>query len=158
MRFLCFPIMPLKKILSLPFYLPNQWGSLKTLCPDRLVYTALLSDRRHQYELISSPCSDLPLPTTECLSVGSSLSWDGPVYSAATLPAMVWPQFRLDLKERETTNEIKCEVAQTAAADLLPNESHITANISLLARYFYFYSSMAFGYFTKDWWKDRNND
>ncbi len=32
-----------------------------------------------------------------------------------------------------TTNEIKRGPAQTAAADLLPNESHATANISLLA-------------------------
>ncbi len=34
-------------------------------------------------------------------SVGSSSSWDGPVYSAATFPATVWSQFKLDLKERD---------------------------------------------------------
>ncbi len=55
--------------------------------------------------------------------------WDGPVYSAATSPATVWSQFKLDLKrERQQTKE------QTAAADFLPNESHATANVSLLAR------------------------
>ncbi len=40
---------------------------LCSLCPDWLVHTALLSDRWRQYELISSPCYDSPLPTTECL-------------------------------------------------------------------------------------------
>ncbi len=44
-----------------------------------------------------------------------------PVHSAATFPATVWSQFKLDLKERETTKEIKSELEQTAAADLLPN-------------------------------------
>ncbi len=41
--------------------------------------------------------------TTECQqaapSVGSSSSWDGPVYSAATFPATVWSQFKLDSTE-----------------------------------------------------------
>ncbi len=36
-------------------------------------------------------------------------------------------------REREATNEIKCEPTQSAAADLLLNESHATANVSLLA-------------------------
>ncbi len=35
--------------------------------------------------------------------------------------------------KRETTNEIKRELEQTAAADLLPIESHAIANVSLLA-------------------------
>ncbi len=68
----------------------------------------------------------------------SHIGWDGPVYSAATFPATVWSQFKLDLKERETTNEIKREPDQKqggeAAADLLPNESHATASISVLDR------------------------
>ena len=37
---------------------------------------------------------------------------------------------KLDLRERETTNEIKRKPAQTATAELLPNKSHATANIS----------------------------
>ncbi len=37
-------------------------------------------------------------------------------------------------REKETTTEIKCEPAQMAAADLLPNKSHATVNIDLLAR------------------------
>ncbi len=37
------------------------------------------------------------------------------------------------LKKRVTTNEIKLELAQTTAAKLFSNESHATANISLLA-------------------------
>ncbi len=57
-----------------------------------------------------------------------------PVYSTATFTAAVSSQFKLDLKERVTTNEIKRELAQTAAADLLPSGSHATANVSLLAR------------------------
>ncbi len=65
------------------------------------------------YELISCSClrSDSPLPTTECLqvtpSVGSSSSWDGPVYSAATFAATISSHFKLDLKEKVTTNEIQ---------------------------------------------------
>ncbi len=41
-------------------------------------------------------------------------------------------QFKLDLKERATASEIKREPAQSAAGDLLPNESHATAYVSLL--------------------------
>ncbi len=47
-------------------------------------------------------------------SVGSSSRWDGAVYSAATFPASVWSQFKLDSQERTTTNEIKHEPEQTA--------------------------------------------
>ncbi len=116
----------------------NKSVTLCALCPYSPVYAVLLSDRWRQYELISSPCSDSPLLTTECLqvtpSVGSSLSWDRLVYSAATFPAIVWSQLKLDLKERATTNGIKLELAQTAAVDLLPNEFDATANVSLLAR------------------------
>ncbi len=53
----------------------------------------------------------------------------GPVYSTATFPATVWSQFKLDLKERDN----KRNKTRAAAADLLPNESHATANVSLLA-------------------------
>ncbi len=56
-------------------------------------------------------------------SVSSNSSCDGLVYCAATFPATVWSQFKLDLKERETTNEIKCEPALMAAA-----------NVNILAR------------------------
>ncbi len=95
--------------------------ALCTLCPISPVYAALLSDRWRRNKLISSPRSNLPQQTTECLqttpSVGSSSSWDGPVYSTATLPATIWSQFKLDLKERVTTNRIKREPPQTAAAD-----------------------------------------
>ncbi len=52
--------------------------------------------------------SDSSLPTTESLqatpTVGSNLSWNGPVYSAATFPATTSSWFKLDLKERVTTN------------------------------------------------------
>ncbi len=47
----------------------------------------------------------------------------------AIFPATVSSWFRLGLKERATTNEIKPKPAQTAAVDLLPNKSHATANI-----------------------------
>ncbi len=99
--------------------------------------SALLSNRWCWFELISSLCSDSPLLTTECLqatpSVNSRSSWDGPVYSAATFPVIVSSQFKLDLKERETTNIIKREPEQMSAVELLSNESYATANISLLA-------------------------
>ncbi len=66
-------------------------------------------------------------------SVDLSSSWDGPVHSATTFPATLSSQFKLDLKESATTNEVKQEPAQTTAAELLRNESHATANVSLLA-------------------------
>ncbi len=37
---------------------------------------------------------------------------DGPAYSAATSPATVSSHFKLDFKERATTNEIKRELEQ----------------------------------------------
>ncbi len=37
-----------------------------------------------------------------------------------------------DMGKRKTTSLIKSEPEQTAAADLLPDESHATANVSLL--------------------------
>ncbi len=80
---------------------------------------------------------DSPLSTTEYLQATASVSssWDGPVYSAATFSASVWSQFKLDLKERETTNEIKLELEQEqgaeGAAKFLPNESQATANVQM---------------------------
>ncbi len=47
--------------------------------------------------------------------------------------AVLFPQFKLDLKERATANETKRELAQTAKGKLLPKESHATGNVSLLA-------------------------
>ncbi len=104
---------PIKPVFTMIFSLPpglgfsrkmkNQWRSLYSLS---WFYAALLSNRWCQYKLISS---DSPLPTTECLQATLlvSSSWDGPVYSAATFPAIVWSQFRLDLKVRATTNKYK---------------------------------------------------
>ncbi len=84
--------------------------ALCTLCPDWPVYAVLLSDRWCRYELISSPCSDSPLPTTECLratpSGGSSSSWDGPVYCTATFPAAVWSQFKWSSSPRKQLQRI----------------------------------------------------
>ncbi len=63
----------------------------------------LLSNRWRQYELIAvrALLLDSPLLTTVCLqvtpSVGSSWSWDEPVYSAAPFPATV---SNPNLKER----------------------------------------------------------
>ncbi len=72
--------------------------------------------------------------TTECLqakpSVGSS--WDGPVYSAATFPATVSSQFKLDLKQRVTT---KMSWSQRPQRSCFSSDSHATANVSLLARW-----------------------
>ncbi len=50
---------------------------------------------------------------------------------------LCWVSFRLklDLKEKATTDEIKCEPARMAAEKLFPNESHATANVSLLAHW-----------------------
>ncbi len=108
-----------------------------TLCPHSLVYAALLSSRWCQCELISSSRSDSPLLTTECLqatpSVNSSSGWDRPVYSSTTFPETLWSQLKLDLKERETTNELN--KAQTDANICSRfNKFYATVNISLLAR------------------------
>ncbi len=82
-------------------------------------------------------CALTHLCQRKCLqattSVGSSSSWDGPIYSAATFTATVSSQFKLDLKETATAKEIKRKPAQTAAVDLPPNKSRATANVSLLA-------------------------
>ncbi len=97
------------------------------------VYAALLSARWHS-DLISSPCSDSPLPTTECLQIttsfSSSSSWDGAVYCAATFPATVSSQFKLDLEKKSVNKRNK---AWAGTNDLLPNGSHATANVSLVA-------------------------
>ncbi len=78
-------------------------------------------------------CSDSPLPTTECLqatpSAGSSSSWDRSVYSAATFPATISSQFRLNLQERATINKIICEPEQT-----IDSQQISCYNISLLAK------------------------
>ncbi len=78
----------------------KKWKIIDALCalsPN----AGLLSNRWHQCELISKTCSDLPLPTAKCLqatkSVSSSSSWDVPVYDAATFPAYLSSQFKLDL-------------------------------------------------------------
>ncbi len=80
--------------------------------------------------------SDLLLLTTECLqatlSFGSSSSWDGPVHPASTFTVTVSSHFIMDLKERATTKEIKCEPTQTTAAKLFPSKSPATAKVSLL--------------------------
>ncbi len=67
------------------------------------------------------------------LSVGLSSCWHRPINSTVTFPATISSQFKLDVKERATTNEIKRLPVQTAAANLLPRESYAKANICLLA-------------------------
>ncbi len=42
--------------------------------------------------------------------VSTSAGWDRPVYSAATFPATILSQFKPDLKERATTNEIDLDL------------------------------------------------
>ncbi len=53
------------------------------------------------------------------------------------LPTNVSSRFKKDLKERARRKEIKRELEKKqgvkAAAELLPNESHATANVSLLS-------------------------
>ncbi len=64
--------------------------------------------------------SDLPPPCLKgAQSVGSSSSWDGPFHFTATFPATISVRFKLDLKESPTTNYIKRELGQTAAAKSL---------------------------------------
>ncbi len=59
------------------------------------------------------------------------------------------------LKERETTDEIKCEPEQTAAVDLLSSESQATAYASLLAKVTNcsFIVNAFFLVFTDDTWR-----
>ncbi len=70
-----------------------------------MLYFLATGEASTSWFAVHALCADLPLPTTECLQattlVGLSSSWDGPVYSAATSPATVWSQFKLDLKERD---------------------------------------------------------
>ncbi len=44
------------------------------------------------------------------------------------------PYFMSTLKKRAITNKIKHAPLQTAAAKLFPNESHATADVSLIAQ------------------------
>ncbi len=43
-------------------------------------------------------------------------------------PRPVSLRFKQDLKERAITNELKCKPEAAATVELLPNESHATAN------------------------------
>ncbi len=102
----------LVKILLLHFYLPDHWHSLYS---DLIGWPTLrflaTGDVSTSSLAVCASRSDSPLPTTECLQAApSSSSWDGPVYSAATFPATILSWFKLDLKERMTTNEINCEL------------------------------------------------
>ncbi len=68
----------------------------------------------------------------QCLKATLSI---GPVYN---FPRNRFVSVQTGLKrERETTNKIKCKTKQNqegkAAAELLPNESHVTVDVSLLA-------------------------
>ncbi len=65
-------------------------------------------------------------------SVSLSSSWDGPVYSPETFPATIWSQFKLDLKEKATTNE-RARGGANSCSGFASHESHATANVSLLA-------------------------
>ncbi len=143
MRSLCFPIMPLYsglvKILLLTFYVAQSLtlsvvSVLNRLSVLHIIATGVVCA---SWWAVRALRSDSPLPTTECrqatTSFGSSSSWDGTVQSAATFPATVSSRFKLALKERAATNEIKCEPTLTATGKPFPGESYATANVSLLA-------------------------
>ncbi len=105
-RSLCFPIplySGLVKILSL--YLPNCWHSLYSLSLSTLLFFAT-SNIVTSWLAVCVLHFDSPQPTTDCLlatpSVGSSSSWDRPVYSAATFTATVLSWFKLALKESDS--------------------------------------------------------
>ncbi len=148
-RSLCFPIMPLylgfMKSLSLQFYLANHRHSLYSLswlAGPRYAPQWQVTSVRADWLFVSYALTRLWM-TTKCLqalpSIGSSSSWDGPVYSAATFPATVWSQFKLDREKRERQQtKIKCDPEQKqgeeAAAELLPSKSHATVKVSLLAK------------------------
>ncbi len=111
---LCFPIMPLYSgsLYSLPVlaYVSTSWLAVRALC------------------------SDSPLPTT------LSPTWaraETDQFTPLQLSMSKTVQFKQDFKEKATTNEIKHEPekkrGEEAAAELLPNESNATANVSLLA-------------------------
>ncbi len=112
-RSLCFPIMPLYsglvKILLLPFYLPSDalCTLFRLICCSMLRFLATGDDSMSWWAVCVSR-SGSPL-LTECLqatpSFSSSSTWDGRVYSAATFPATVSSQFKLELKKRKTTTE-----------------------------------------------------
>ncbi len=107
-----------------------------SLCPDWLVYAAPLSDRWHRYELICCLCALTGLcrqqspQATHCQLAQAQAERE---QFAATFPTTVLSQFKLNLKERVTTNVIKSELAQMAAGTLSLKEFYATANISLLA-------------------------
>ncbi len=111
-----------------------------TLCPYWLVYALLLGDIWLQNELISCSCLMHWLAFVDNrVSASDTVSRLKPeLWLTCLLCCKISSWLELDLKERATTNEIKRELEQTGAAELLPNHSHVTANISsfsLLASY-----------------------
>ncbi len=124
------PISPILLALS---------DALCALCSESTERVALLflvtGEVSMSWLVVCALRSDSPLSPTECLQVTPSVgsSWDGPVYSTATYPVTVSSRFKLDLKERATTIEIKPKLAKMAAAEFLFNQCHATASASLLA-------------------------
>ncbi len=113
----------------------NQWRSLYSLSW-WLVYAAHLSNRWHWYKLNSSPCSASPRRVSASHTVSRlklELRWTSLHCCNFPCSRLVSVQTGLK-KERGSINEIKCEPAQMAAADLLPNESHATAIVNGLKK------------------------
>ncbi len=83
--------------------------------------------------------SDSPLPTT--VSASNTISRLRLELKRITLFRCNFPcnRFKLNLKERATTNKLRCKPEQKqggkAAAELPLNKSHATANVSLFARW-----------------------
>ncbi len=108
--------------------------TLCTLCPDWLVYAALLSDTKHS-------CLRFWLASAiDRASASDTISWLTLELRRTTLPRCNFPCNRFisvqtGLKRGgATTNGIKYELVQMAAANLFPSESLGTANANLLPR------------------------
>ncbi len=133
------------KNLSLPFIFA-QWRflySLSWLAGLRWASSRQVTSVRADWLFVPYTLTRLCQQQSVCNqpSVGSSLSWDRPVYPAVTCTATISSWFKLDLKERVTTIKIKCQLGQKqggeGAAELLTNKSHATANVSSLAEVTY---------------------
>ncbi len=93
-----------------------------------------------QYELMSCLCLTISFTSaSNGMSVSDTVSWLKLELRRTSLLRSNFPwncfiPVQTGLKRESDKSKTKHEPAQTTAADLLPNKSHATANVSVLAR------------------------
>ncbi len=120
------PVLYLQSVMLSVLSVLTDWSMLRFLGTD---------DVGMSWLAVRALRSGSPLLTAECLQAAPQTRAEMDQFTPLQLsPATVRSQLKRNLKGGATTNEIKGELAQTAAAKLLPNDSYATANVSLYAR------------------------